>query len=280
MALKIRKVLNNNVAVILSNNGLETVVMGKGIAFNKRVGDAIPADKIEKVFTITGKETNYKFQELVTEIPLEHILVSEKIIRYAKCNLGKKLSDSIYITLTDHISTAIERYQEGIILKNALLWDIKQFYPDEFMLGEKALEIVKSDFGVEFLEDEAAFIALHFVNAQLDEDMGLVNNMTKLIQEITNIVKYYFQIEYNPQSLAYYRFINHLKYFAQRLFHNVPYADDDDTSILDAIKEKHQKEYQCAQAVANFVKQQYGYDMGNEEMLYITVHITRIIKET
>jgi len=280
MALQIKKVLNNNVAVILSDKGLETVVMGSGIAFQKKTGDMIPDEKIEKVFTLTGKDTNSKFQELVTEVPMEHILVSEKIIRYAKSNLGKKLSDSIYLTLTDHISTAVQRYHDGIILKNALLWDIKQFYPDEYVIGYKAVGIVKADLGVEFLEDEAAFIALHFVNAQMNESMTLVHDMTKLIQEITNIVKYHFQIEYNTQALAHYRFINHLKFFAQRLFHHTAYEDDDDTSILDMLREKNKKEYQCAQSIAHFVKQQYGHQMGNEEMTYITVHIARIVKES
>ena len=82
-------------------------------------------------------------------------------------NLGKQLRDTIYITLTDHISTAIVRCKEGLILKNALLWDIKQFYPDEFAMGIKAVGIIKEELGIEFLEDEAAFLALHIVNAQL-----------------------------------------------------------------------------------------------------------------
>ena len=179
--LQIVKVLNNSSAVILSQNGLETVVMGSGIGFNKKVGDLISIEKIEKTFTLMGKETNSKFQELITEIPIEHILVSEKIIHYARDVMQKKISDRIYITLTDHISTAITRYQDGIQIKSALLWDIKQFYPDEFAIGDKAVQIIKDDLGVQFLEDEAVFMALHFVNALLDADMGLIHKMTKLI---------------------------------------------------------------------------------------------------
>jgi len=276
--LKIEKVLNNNVAVIKDNKGHETVVMGRGIVFKKKPGDFIPPEQVEKVFTLTGKETSSKFQELLTSSPLEHVLVSEKIIRVAKARLGKKLSDNIYVTLTDHISMAIDRYREGHILKNAFLWDIRQFYPEEFRLGMEAIRIIRADCQIEFLEDEAAFMALHFVNAQLDEGMTMIHDMTKLIQEIANIVKYQLHIEYKAESLAYYRFINHLKYFAQRLFKHTGHIDDD-TCLLGVIKEKHREAYRCTQAIAAFVAGQYNYKLSDEEMLYMTIHIARVVRE-
>ena len=208
---------------------------------------------------------------------MEHILVGEQIIALAKIELGKKLSDGIYVTLTDHISSAIDRSREGIFLKNALLWDIRQFYPDEFHLGKKAVEIIREELGVELLEDEAAFIALHFVNAQLDENMTMVHDMTKLIQEITNIVKYHLHIEYSADSLAYFRFISHLKYFAQRMLKGESY-DDDSSDLLGAIKAQQGEAYSGTLKVAEFIKQ-YDYSLTNDEILYMTVHIARILKE-
>jgi Transcriptional antiterminator len=279
MALKIKKVLNNNVAVIMPEIGLETVVMGTGIAFKKKAGDLILEEKIDKTFTLMGKETNSKFQELITEMPMEYILVAEKIISYAKDVMKKEVADSIYITLTDHISIAVNRYKEGNPLRNAFLWDIKQFYPNEFSIGSEAIHIVKADLGIEFLEDEAAFMALHFVNAQLNEDMTLVYNMTKFIQEVTNIIKAHFQIEYNGQALSQYRLVNHLKFFSQRLFQNTTYEDNADASMLEVLKDRYEQEYQCAMDIAKFVKEKYHHQMSDEEILYITVHLTRVIKE-
>ena len=83
-------------------------------------------------------------------IPLPHFLMSERIINHSKISLGKELSDSIYVTLPDHISAAVNRYKEGIVLPNPLLWDIRQLYKDEFRVGLKANEIVKEETGVEF----------------------------------------------------------------------------------------------------------------------------------
>ena len=42
-------------------------------------------------------------------------------------------------------SFAISRCKKGIHLENALLWEIKRFYPQEFELGRYAVELVKRD---------------------------------------------------------------------------------------------------------------------------------------
>jgi Transcriptional antiterminator len=51
---------------------------------------------------------------------------------------------------------------------------------DEFEVGLKANQVVEEETGVRFLEDEAAFIALHFVNALLDEEIDNVYDITPL----------------------------------------------------------------------------------------------------
>ncbi len=186
--MKIEKVLNNNVVVALDENGAETVLMGRGLGFGRRAGDEAPPDKVEKRFTLHSDQLSDRFQQLITSIPLPHFLMSERIINHAKIALGKELSDSIYVTLPDHISAAVNRYKEGIVLPNPLLWDIRQLYKDEFRVGLKANEIVKEETGVEFTDDEAAFIALHFVNAQLGGEIRDIYDMTYLLQAVFRIV--------------------------------------------------------------------------------------------
>lgn len=46
--MKIAKVINNNVISVIEN-GKELVIMGRGIAFQKRPGDEVDETKIEKV---------------------------------------------------------------------------------------------------------------------------------------------------------------------------------------------------------------------------------------
>ena len=58
----VEKVLNNNVVVSIDpNTRKEVILMGSGIAFNKKPGQLIDDKKIEKTFikTFWCKETNY-----------------------------------------------------------------------------------------------------------------------------------------------------------------------------------------------------------------------------
>ena len=268
--------------VVLDENNKEQVVMGRGLAFKKKCGDEIDPAAIDKVFTMNNPDTNNKFQELVADIPLEYILLVENIITYAKTHIGKKINDSIYISLADHMYMSLTRFKEGIEVRNALLWDIKRFYKDEYEIGLKALDMIKESTGVKLPEDEAGFIALHFVNAQLEENPDKVEDMytiTKVMQEISNIVKYYFKFEFNEESVYYYRFVTHLKFFAQRLVTKKTYKENNDDDLLDIIKVKYKNAYECVKTIKKFLVEEYDYLLSDEEMLYLTIHIARVVYE-
>lgn len=62
--MKIKKLLNNNAAVVLDEFGNEKVVTGKGIIYQKKVGDEVEKDRIEKIFCLSNDALNMKFQEV------------------------------------------------------------------------------------------------------------------------------------------------------------------------------------------------------------------------
>lgn len=217
--MNVTKVINNNIVISENEEKQELVVMGKGLGFKKKPGDVIDDTKIEKVYLSTQEWNVTKLTQLLSSIPIEHIQAANEIISFAKVSLGKKLSEKLFLTLTDHINYAIERYQNGMEIKNALLWEIKRFYNHEYLIGKEALSIIKNRLAIELPEDEAGFIALHIVNAELDmAQVSQVSEMAKIIQHILNIVKYHFSMELDEYSLNYERFVTHLKFFVQRLF--------------------------------------------------------------
>ena len=100
---------------------------------------------------------------MLTEIPVENLEITERIIQFAKTVLPGTLSDYIYLTLTDHLSFALTRHKEGIDLKNTLLWEIKRFYQKEFEIGLQALNIIEEETGLDFLkmkQDQLPYISL------------------------------------------------------------------------------------------------------------------------
>jgi beta-glucoside operon transcriptional antiterminator len=119
--IKVRKVLNNNVIVTRCDKNKEVIVMGKGLAFGLKMGDDIDQDRIDKTFALNSSKEVSRFQELMEQVSEECLEISEQLIDFAKERLGKKLNNSIYITLTDHINTMIERAKIGAYLKNTML---------------------------------------------------------------------------------------------------------------------------------------------------------------
>lgn len=273
--MKIAKVINNNVISVFNDQNEELVVMGRGIAFQKKTGEAVDEDKIEKIFKLDNKDVSEKFKTLLYEIPIEYMEVSEEIISRAKTKLGKKLNESIYVSLTDHIHFAVERNKKGLDIKNALLWEIKRLYKDEFLIGKEALHMIEDKLGITLPEDEAGFIAMHIVNAELNEEMPNIVNITKVMQDILNIVKYHFKIQFDEESLNYYRFVTHLKFFAQRLFTGT-YMENNDDFLFEAVKNKHKEAYECTEKINGYLKKQYNHDLTDEEKLYLTIHIERV----
>lgn len=275
--MEIIKKLNNNV-IVSSKDGQEIIAMGRGIAFNREVGSEIDEEDVDKVFTLEDQNITSKFKTLLSEIPIEYMELSEKIINYAKMELGKKLDDSIYIALTDHIYHAIDRYKNNIPIKNGLLWEIKQLHKEEYEIAIEALNMIFEQFQIILPEDEAGFITLHLVNAQFNEDMNNVIDMTKVTQDILTIIKYHFKITFDESSLNYYRFITHLKFLGHRLVKGNHYQGDSDDDLLNVIKKKYPDSYTCTEKIKKFVETQHHYQLTEEEMLYLTIHIQKLIK--
>lgn len=274
--MNIAKVINNNVISVYQTDGTELVVMGRGIAFKKKPGDTVDETRIQKVFALKNKQTSDNFKMLLREVPLDLIVIVEEVINDAKHNLNRKLNENIYVSLTDHINFAIERYREGLEIKNALLWEIKQLYREEFAIGLRTLEQIKQKLGIELPVDEAAYIALHIVNAEMNEEVITTMSITKFIQQIINIAKYHFKVDFDEDSLSYFRFITHLKFFAQRVFKGNHYENNYD-HLYDLIKEKHKDATACTEKIGTFVKKEYNHELTNEEKLYLTVHIERVV---
>lgn len=212
---KIDKVINNNIIITHDDKEKEVILMGKALGFKKHTGDSYDPAAVEKRYYLSSAQSSNSnhLLQLLSDIPIEEFEAASAIIDAATTTLGKPLNDGTVISLGDHIHTAIERGKTGVFVKNILLWDIQRFYPDEYKVGRAALDIIKEKTGFELPEDEAGFIALHIVNAQMDNSVGDMYGLTKIMQ----IVRYSFRITFNERSAYYYRFITHLKFFAQRL---------------------------------------------------------------
>ena len=249
----IKQILNNNVVISENERNEEIVVMGRGLAFGAKKGQEICENKIQKIFTNEQNCDFTHFTRLISEIDLMNFEFIESLINYAKSTLGKKLNNSIYITLTDHINTLLERAETNAYVKNTMLWDIKRIYRDEFRVSKDIVDKINEKLGSHFDDNEAASITMHIVNAELETNMKTAVDITKTMTDILNIVKYYFKIIYDEESLAYYRFVTHLLFFTQRVFNGNTYNDSKETDLFEMVKEKYSEMYKCTLKIKQFL---------------------------
>ena len=271
----IKRILTNNAVVIDDENQQEKIVCGKGIAFKKRPGMEIDEMSINQTFILEGGGEYSRFEQLLKDVPLEYLELSSEIINMAKLEFAKKFKDNVIITLSDHLYVAIKRCREGMTISNPLLWDIKNFYEIEYDIGLRALELIKNKFHIQLPNDEAGFIALHFVNAEYVTDIRDAVKFPNQMQAIVDIVERDLGILLDESSLHYERFMTHIKFLIQRIYRKELLSSEDrELSLL--MQRKYPREYQCSVKVAEYIMQATGSRLSEEEIMYLSVHIRRV----
>lgn len=275
--MKFVKILNNNIAIVADEAGEDRIVMGCGVAFGKKYGDPVDMTRIERIFTQNVRDLSGKFEALLKEIPDEYLECADRIIAHGKLLLGKELADNLYLSLTDHIFFTVKRCREGMLIHNRLLFETKMIYKEEFQVGMDAVEMMNQQFEINLPEDEAAFLALHFVNATMGTEMNKPLEITKIVQEIRTIIRNFFRIEFQEDSLSYYRMMTHLKFFAQRMaLHEGKSDQNADLQLFQMVKERYGQSYRCVERIVEYLQKQYHYTVSDNEKLYLTIHIERI----
>ena len=140
--MQVLKCINNNVVSCRDENGREWIAMGRGLGFALRAGDELDDTKVEKRFRMETPDDARRLTDLFSTLPAQQIELCSVIVDRATQDLGRKLSPSVYLTLTDHICFAIDRLRSGTTFQNTLLAEVRTFYPREYTVGKYALELL------------------------------------------------------------------------------------------------------------------------------------------
>ena len=276
--MKVIKAINNNNLCVLDDNGREQIVSGKGIGFGKKYGDTVDPMQIQKTYLITDSVLQKKMITMLKEIPFEIMAFTDDIVEYIRREYSSKLSESLLVTLSDHIAFAIERKKSGMEFTNPLIDSIRTSYPKELGLGEYCVEQMRKQLGVEMTEDEAGFIAMHIINASLDTKMDDVYRITKLINGSVEIAEYYYKRSFERDGVEFERFLAHLKYLAHRLFGNkpLPNAFSDGDVFVTMIKKTCETDYKCAKCIQQYIEKTFDKDINTDELVSLTIHLKKI----
>lgn len=274
--MKIVQVINNNTIISQDFQGKEIVVFGKGIGFNSKKGETVDESRIEKIFTLSKDIESEEFFQLMDEIPYDVVAFGLKAYEYILTCTSKTVNKRILIPLTDHIYTTLERRKNNVKFENELYWNIRYIYADEYHTAVDIVDMMSSDFNIEIDPKEAAFIALHIVNAEMDIDLKDTYKATDIIDISIKTVEEMFNVTLK-EDINLARFMTHLQFFAKRMIRDVVTEEDND-DINKFINLKYANEYRCAEEIARRIKAKYNYSVDRNELTYLTIHIARLFR--
>ncbi len=268
---KIKKILNNNAILVVESSGLDCVWIGSGIGFQKKVGDRVKSEKIEKRFVVDQTQKVEEISRYLENISTDYLKLTVDIVDMAKEQLVNPLSNAIYLSLADHISNAVYLNKKGLSTGTELSWEVKKLYPREFNISKRAVDLINEQTGVVMNEFEVGNIALHFINAQMANGQRS-QEVSEKIKDILTLVRIHNKIELDSESISYDRFVTHLRFFFKRMDSR---SDQNQSNPLyKEVKTRYPQSFGTVLLIEEYLK----VKMNEDEQLYLCLHIQKLIE--
>ncbi|MDT9721504.1 PRD domain-containing protein [Paenibacillus sp. ClWae2A] len=273
-SLHVDKALNNNVIIAQHPEHGEVVVIGKGIGFNRKPSDHIPLMAVEKMFILTNQQEQEQYKQLLPQVDEALIEIINEVITYIAERTDVPLNEHIHIALTDHISFALKRKEQGIIIQNPFLYETREIYPEEYRMGEYAVRLIKERMGVDLGMDEIGFVALHIYSAMTNQNISQVREHSQLITDLVNLVSDQLDYSFETESLDYSRLLTHLRFALER----VRRGDKvEELHKLDSLlKLEYPEMYSLAWKLTKVMEKRLKLPVYPAEVGYLTIHLQRL----
>jgi len=282
--LVVNRVYNNNTVLVDVGRKDQAIIQGKGVGFQKRHGDDVLPTQVERIFYLNTNEAKQRFGTLLKDVPIDITMTSFAIIEMAKQTFHYPVLDYIYVTLTDHISQTYKHIMAGKYKKSSAP-DIRDKYPTEYEIADRAVKMINHDLNVHFPRDAAQAIALHFINAhgtESEEDIKKINkgdfgtNVNKIVQAV--FAEY--GITRNITNQNYFdRLMIHLQYLVERLQTHEEDKRVLNQSIESDFQKLYPKSYNIAEEICDKIQNRLDITLNDNELVYFVIHIQRIIQE-
>ena len=194
-----------------------------------------------------------------------------KIVELAKGELGE-LNPNILIPLADHIAVAVERMQNGILLKNPFHGDIRVLYPEEYRIAQKSRDMVQECTGCFLCEDEVGYITLHIRAGRTDEKLEESFHMVAVMRMAVTMAEEELGIKFDPHSFLFERFMAHLRYLLARIRDSEPISLDMD----EYASTKFPQSYELAKRICKRLEEELGMPVPHEAVGHLGIHIERL----
>lgn len=275
--LLIDKVLNNNVLIAEHPSYQEVVLIGKGIGFNRKRGEYIDTDTVDKLFVLKNEKEQESYIKLLPFIDNDLLEVIISAIDLIKQRTNSMLHEHIHVALTDHLMFAITRASQGMEMKNPFLVETKTLYRHEYEIASEVVELMKQKTGIALPIGEIGFIALHIHSSITNKNLSDVNQHSQLVSRLVEMVEEQFEIEIDKEGIDYMRLVRHLRFTIERVIKGEKVEEPEKISSL--LKEEYPLCYNLSWKLIKVMQQTLKMKVFDAEAVYLTMHLQRIQKK-
>ena len=80
--------------------------------------------------------------------------------------------------------------------------------------------------------------------------------------------------------MNYDRLLTHLKYFTKRIITSSKEENTSDEIFAKIIENSYSEAYKCALKIKDYIENTYNYEVNEDEIIYLTMHIHRVVLAT
>jgi transcriptional antiterminator len=275
--LLIDKVLNNNVIIAEHPSYDEVVLIGKGLGFNRKRGEYIDTEAVEKLFVLKNEKEQESYIKLLPFIDNDSLEVIISAIDLIKQRTNSMLHEHIHVALTDHLMFAITRSSKGMEIKNPFLVETKTLYRHEYEVASEVVQLIKEKTGISLPVGEIGFIALHIHSALTNKNLSDVNQHSQLVSRLVGMVEEQFEIEIDKEGIDYMRLVRHLRFTIERVIKGERVEEPE--KIASLLKEEYPVCYNLSWKLIKVMQQTLKMKVFDAEAVYLTMHLQRIQKK-
>ncbi|MDR4945122.1 glucose PTS transporter transcription antiterminator GlcT [Neobacillus cucumis] len=272
--LLIDKVLNNNVLIAEHPSYKEVVLIGKGIGFNRKRGDFIETESVDKLFVLKDGKEQENYIKLLPFIDSDYLEVIISAIDLIKQQTHSDLNEHIHVALTDHLMFALTRVSKGMEMRNPFLVETKALYRHEYEIASMVVDHISEKTGIRLPVGEIGFIALHIHSARTNKDLSEVNQHSQLVSTLVKMVENQFDIEIDRESIDYMRLVRHLRFAIGRVVKSEKVEEPE--KIANLLKVEYPICYNLAWKLIKVMQQTLKMKVFDAEAVYLTMHLQRL----
>ncbi len=270
------KVVNNNIIIVKDSNGREMIAIGKGLGFKKSKNDVVYPDEVMKTYVYVDRQKNLNLT-LFEEVSFEIVEVAQHIIDYATSTLKQKYNVNLLVSLSDHIDFSVKQFREGNNTVKLFNEEIKRFYKEEYQVGKYAINYINQTLNVELPKDEATSIAFHLIVASQEKTNIETRELLEGVNRIVDITMKHLGKQIDEDSLAYSRYIIHLKFFLSRIVSSqTSNGSSELTNIFGQLVTKYEGVEKCINEISEYINEKFNYVCTDEDCIYLMIHIVRL----